>query len=148
MRRLSDAGAGDAAGLDPRLARDTVALVDTAAARVRLARGGRWPWLILVQRDAGATELHDLPDAALVGFARAVAATSAALKAATGCDSVNVAMLGNVVPALHCHVVARSAGDPNWPGPVWGHGTPEPRAADAPLPPFAAAVRDALAALG
>ena len=46
----------------------------------------------------------------------------AALKRVTGCEKINTAVLGNVVRQLHVHVVARSAGDANWPGPVWGFG--------------------------
>ena len=37
----------------------------------------------------------------------------------TGCDKINVAALGNVVPQLHVHVIARSRGDAAWPRPVW-----------------------------
>ena len=45
-------------------------------------------------------------------------------------DKINVAALGNIVPQLHVHVIARFAGDPAWPGPVWGTVPPEPYPAD------------------
>jgi diadenosine tetraphosphate (Ap4A) HIT family hydrolase len=35
-------------------------------------------------------------------------------------------MLGNLVPQLHIHIIARREGDPAWPGPVWGHSEPVP----------------------
>lgn len=35
-------------------------------------------------------------------------------------DKINVAALGNMVPQLHIHVVARYRDDPAWPNPVWG----------------------------
>jgi len=41
------------------------------------------------------------------------------LKALTSCDKINVAALGNVVPQLHVHVIARTRGDAAWPRPVW-----------------------------
>jgi diadenosine tetraphosphate (Ap4A) HIT family hydrolase len=50
-------------------------------------------------------------------------------------DKMNVAALGNVVPQLHVHVVARHAGDPAWPRPVWGA---------VPRRPYAEAERDAM----
>jgi diadenosine tetraphosphate (Ap4A) HIT family hydrolase len=31
-----------------------------------------------------------------------------------------MAALGNVVPQLHVHVIARREGDAAWPKPVWG----------------------------
>ncbi len=36
------------------------------------------------------------------------------------CDKLNVAALGNVVPQLHVHVIARRRDDPAWPKPIWG----------------------------
>ena len=45
---------------------------------------------------------------------------SRALKDETRCDKLNVAAIGNVVPQLHIHVVARRVGDLLWPKPVWG----------------------------
>ena len=49
-----------------------------------------------------------------------------ALKNMTGCTKINSGALGNIVRQLHVHVVARSEGDPGWPGPVWGYGSREP----------------------
>ena len=42
------------------------------------------------------------------------------LKDVTECDKLNVAAIGNIVPQLHIHVVARSRSDAAWPRPVWG----------------------------
>ena len=33
---------------------------------------------------------------------------------------MNLAALGNMVPQLHLHHIARYKGDPAWPAPVWG----------------------------
>ena len=35
-------------------------------------------------------------------------------------DKLNIATLGNVVPQLHMHHVARYQSDPAWPAPIWG----------------------------
>ena len=50
----------------------------------------------------------------------------------TGCSKINSAALGNIVRQLHVHIVARSEGDPGWPGPVWGYGMREPYRRDRP----------------
>jgi diadenosine tetraphosphate (Ap4A) HIT family hydrolase len=57
------------------------------------------------------------------------------LKTITAGKKINVGALGNLVPQLHVHVVARKPSDPAWPGPVWGH---------SPAVPYAPAARDAL----
>jgi diadenosine tetraphosphate (Ap4A) HIT family hydrolase len=38
----------------------------------------------------------------------------------TACHKLNIAALGNVVPQLHVHVIARRQGDAGWPKPIWG----------------------------
>ena len=43
-----------------------------------------------------------------------------ALKEITKCDKLNIAALGNVVPQLHVHIIARRTSDAAWPRPVWG----------------------------
>lgn len=45
------------------------------------------------------------------------------------CQKLNLGALGNLVPQLHLHLIARSLCDPAWPGPVWGHSPAQPYAA-------------------
>ena len=54
-----------------------------------------------------------------------VSHASRTLKAMTRCDKINVAALGNVVPQLHVHIIARSRGDAAWPKPVWNAAPPQ-----------------------
>ena len=44
---------------------------------------------------------------------------SVALQEITRPDKINVAALGNMVPQLHIHVIARHSTDIAWPSPVW-----------------------------
>ena len=53
-----------------------------------------------------------------------IAATARALKDITRCDKLNIAALGNQVPQLHVHVIARRHTDAAWPKPVWGVAPP------------------------
>jgi diadenosine tetraphosphate (Ap4A) HIT family hydrolase len=110
--------------LHPRLAADASFVIDLALSRVLLMNDSRYPWVILVPRRDGAVELHDLaqPDRGLL--IEEIAHASAVLKMHTGSVKMNIGALGNTVPQLHVHVVARSIGDAAWPGPVWGKGEP------------------------
>ncbi len=108
--------------LDERLARDTLVIGDMPLCRVLLMNDARWPWLILVPMRAGAVELSDLDAVDRARLIEEAAEAADFLKAHTGALKINLGALGNVVRQLHFHVVARTPGDPAWPGPVWGQG--------------------------
>ncbi len=116
--------------LDERIVRDSDLLTKIGLCELRLMKDGRWPWLMLVPQRADVSEVFDLTplDQTMLTFETTLVAE--ALKKVTGATKINVAAIGNIVRQLHVHVIARSEGDANWPGPVWGFGTAEPRSAE------------------
>ena len=105
---------------------DTLGLASCETCQLRLINDSRFPWLILVPEIEGATELHALEApqrAALHGLADTL---SAALAQHTQADKMNIAAIGNLVPQLHIHVIARFETDAAWPAPVWGYGSAAP----------------------
>ena len=129
--------------LDPQLARDTFVLGDLPLSRVLLMNDANYPWLILVPRRPALVEIIDLAGSERVQLMAEIARASQALKAATACDKLNIAAIGNVVAQLHVHIVARRRGDPAWPKPVWGHAPARPYD-EAAREQFAAALRRGL----
>src|ERR1700728_3984458 len=105
--------------LHSQLAADTVPVCDLALSRLLVMNDADFPWLILVPRRLGASDMIDL-GAEQATLMNELSAASRALKVETRCDKLNVAAIGNMVPQLHIHVVARRIGDPLWPQPVWG----------------------------
>ncbi len=97
---------------------------------LRLMNDRRWPWLMLVPQRPNIVELHELTplDQTMLVFETNTVAQT--LKQLTDCQKINTGALGNMVPQLHVHVVARNEGDPGWPGPVWGYGAAEPYRAE------------------
>jgi len=114
--------------LHPRLEADTVFLADWGLSRVLLMNDTRYPWLVLVPRRADLVELHDLSHAERMVLMEEIARAGKGLKTLIGATKINVGALGNLVPQLHVHVVARHPGDEAWPGPVWGKGEAKPYA--------------------
>ena len=112
--------------LHPRLKADTLFVADWALSRVLLMDDGRFPWLVLVPRRAGVSELHELAHAERMVLIEELAHASRTLKSVTSATKMNIANLGNQVPQLHVHVVARTPSDAAWPNPVWGFATPVP----------------------
>ncbi|MFJ6328368.1 MULTISPECIES: HIT domain-containing protein [unclassified Rhizobium] len=112
--------------LDDRLAKDSVFVEITGLCEVRLMKDRRWPWLVLVPRRPGMSEVFELTPLDRILLTFETDKVGSALKTLTGAAKINVGALGNIVRQLHVHVIARSEGDANWPGPVWGYGKAEP----------------------
>jgi diadenosine tetraphosphate (Ap4A) HIT family hydrolase len=106
--------------VNPRIAADTVMVTDWPLCRVLLMKDANYPWLLLLPRRDGAVEVTDLDPAERLTLMEEIARASAALRTLLTPDRINVAALGNVVPQLHVHVIARFVTDPAWPRPVWG----------------------------
>jgi len=106
--------------LHPQLQKDTVHLVRLELSDVYLQTDANYPWLVLVPQLEGAREIHKLSPEDQQQLMKEISFVSERLEALTGADKMNVAMLGNMVPQLHIHIVARFIGDPAWPGPIWG----------------------------
>ena len=124
--------------LHPQLEHDTVPVGDLALSRVLAIDDADYPWLVLVPRrlkhdpekwqpvfgkdhaQSAVTEIIDLSAADAALLMSEIAQVSRVLKTVTNCDKLNIAAIGNVVPQLHVHIVARWKGGPLWPKPVWG----------------------------
>lgn len=117
--------------LHPRLAADTVHVTDLTLCRLLLMRDGRYPWAILVPRRTDIREIHQLTQADQRQLLAEITRLSAGMEREWRADKMNVAALGNMVPQLHVHVIARFEGDAAWPGPVWGVGAAEEYGNDA-----------------
>jgi len=106
--------------LDPRLAADTVELARWPLCRVLLMNDANYPWLILVPERPGLRDLDELAGTDRTAVMDEIARACSALRAMVKPHKLNVASLGNAVPQLHIHVIARFPSDPAWPKPVWG----------------------------
>ena len=119
--------------LDARLAADTHRVGELALCRVLLMDDTRFPWLILVPRQPHLRELTDLARADQQVLLDEINRCAHVLHALERPDKLNIAALGNVVPQLHVHVIARHTRDAAWPRPVWTVGERDPYAPDALL---------------
>ena len=107
--------------LHPVLATDTVEIVTSSLSLIRLMNDCNYPWVILIPARPGITGIHQLQPGDAVVLTQEISRISAVLENLYAPDRINVAALGNVVPQLHVHIIARFENDPTWPGPVWGN---------------------------
>lgn len=119
--------------LHPQLTQDTHFVTDLPLCRVLLMNEARYPWLILVPRRESLREIHELLPADRQQLWEESDHVSRVLTALSQPDKLNIAALGNIVPQLHIHHIARFQTDAAWPAPVWGKFAPEPYTADAAI---------------
>lgn len=106
--------------LDDQLAQDSHPIIELGLSSLRLMDDSNYPWVILVPRVADVRELIDLDASQQVQLLDEVNRVSHALKKLFRPHKLNIAALGNLVPQLHVHLIARYRDDPAWPAPVWG----------------------------
>jgi diadenosine tetraphosphate (Ap4A) HIT family hydrolase len=112
------------------LARDCAFVGDLALCRLLLMNDKQYPWLILVPRRAEMREICDLSGDDQLQYLQESNLCSAILRSEFGAEKLNIAALGNMVPQLHIHHIARFSSDPAWPKPVWGQLPAKPYSID------------------
>jgi diadenosine tetraphosphate (Ap4A) HIT family hydrolase len=112
------------------LSKDCYFIGDLPLCSVLLMDDSQYPWLILVPRVAEVTEIMDLSDAQRQQLWLESHQISTAMTQVFAPDKLNIAAIGNMVPQLHLHHVARYRNDVSWPKPVWGQLAPIPYSND------------------
>ena len=97
-----------------------VLVFQSAQWRVIRAEDAAFPAFYRVVWRAHVAEWSDLALAEQASLMGAVGAVERVLRDALAPTKINLASLGNVVPHLHWHVIARFAWDSHFPQPVWG----------------------------
>ena len=108
--------------LDPRLTSHSTFVIDLALCHMRLHHNAAFPWFLLIPKIENISEMIDLTPADQLALMKEIALTSQAVRHVFQPKKLNVASLGNIVPQLHIHVVARYENDGAWPGPIWNSG--------------------------
>ena len=111
--------------LHPQLAQDTWLVTDLPLCRVLIMNETRYPWVILVPRQQDIREIHELTAMERQQLWQESDQVSRALMKLFKPDKLNIAALGNQVPQLHIHHIARFQTDAAWPAPVWGKFPPQ-----------------------
>lgn len=106
--------------LHPRLADDTFLVAEWPLSIVLLAKDANYPWCILVPKRENLREIHHLNEIDRTQLLAESCCLSEVMESIFQPTKMNVAALGNMVPQLHIHHVARFDSDVSWPKPIWG----------------------------
>ncbi|MDP2228916.1 MAG: HIT family protein [Moraxellaceae bacterium] len=116
--------------LHPRLSADTILLGRFPLSLCLLMNDMHYPWLILVPQRDNLREIFELPTEDQQQLLRESSWVSERLSRHFNATKINIGALGNMVPQLHLHHIARYENDAAWPGPVWGKHPAQPYTLD------------------
>ena len=86
---------------------------------VRLIDNKKFPWIILVPKRLNVTDITELKTKDQSLLMREIVFCSKIMKKVFKTKKLNVEKIGNIVPQLHIHIIARRINDSTWPLSVW-----------------------------
>ena len=94
-------------------------LIDLKLCTIRLNDNSKFPWIILIPKRNKITDIGDLNSKDQTLLMKEIVYASKVMKKSFKTSKLNVEKIGNIVPQLHIHIIARSKKDSSWPLSVW-----------------------------
>tara|TARA_A100001015_G_scaffold119613_1_gene132643 strand:+ start:2409 stop:2804 length:396 start_codon:yes stop_codon:yes gene_type:complete len=92
---------------------------DLKLCSVRLIDNQKFPWIILIPKRKGVTDITNLNLKDQILLMKEIVHASKLMKKVFKTKKLNVEKIGNIVPQLHIHIIARYKNDLTWPLSVW-----------------------------
>ena len=94
-------------------------ITDLQLCNIRLNDNSKFPWLILIPKRNKITDMSDLNSKDQIQLIKEIVFVSKIMKKLFKTSKLNVEKVGNIVPQLHIHIIARYKKDSSWPLSVW-----------------------------
>ena len=94
-------------------------LINLKLCTIRLNDNSKFPWIILIPKRNKITDISDLYSKDQTLLMKEIVYVSKVMKKLFKTSKLNVEKIGNIVPQLHIHIIARSKKDSSWPLSVW-----------------------------
>ena len=105
--------------LDRKFLKSSHHITDLKLCTIRLNDNSKFPWLILIPKRNRITDISDLKSKDQILLMKEIVYVSKIMKKLFKTSKLNVEKIGNIVPQLHIHIIARSKKDSSWPLSVW-----------------------------
>ena len=99
--------------------KDSYYLTDLKLCTVRLINNSKFPWIILIPNRKKVTDITELKPKDQILLMKEIVHISKIMKKLFKTSKLNIEKIGNMVPQLHIHIIARSKKDSTWPLSVW-----------------------------
>jgi diadenosine tetraphosphate (Ap4A) HIT family hydrolase len=94
-------------------------VLDLKLCSIRLIDNQNFPWIILIPKRKGVTDITNLNSNDQILLMKEIVLASKLMKKVFKTNNLNVEKIGNIVPQLHIHIIARYKNDLTWPLSVW-----------------------------
>ena len=105
--------------LDRKFLKSSHHIADLKLCTIRLNDNSKFPWLILIPKRNKINDMSDLKSKDQILLMKEIVYVSKIMKKLFKTSKLNVEKIGNIIPQLHIHVIARYKKDTSWPFSVW-----------------------------
>ena len=105
--------------IDKKFLKSSHHIIELKLCSIRLNDNTKFPWVILIPKRNKITDMTDLNSKDQILLMKEIVYVSKIMKKLFKTTNLNVEKIGNIVPQLHIHIIARSIKDSSWPSSVW-----------------------------
>ena len=105
--------------LDKKFLKSSYYVKDLKLCTIRLHDNSKFPWLILIPKRIKIKDITELNSKDQILLMKEIVFVSKIMKKLFKTSKLNVEKIGNIVPQLHIHIIARNKRDSSWPLSVW-----------------------------
>ena len=105
--------------LNKKFLKSSYHIIDLKLCSIRLHDNSKFPWVILIPKRNKITDVSNLNSKDQILLIKEIVYVSKIMKKLFKTSKLNVEKIGNIVPQLHLHIIARSKKDSSWPLSVW-----------------------------
>ena len=99
--------------------KDSHLIAELKLSSIRLIDNAKFPWIILIPKRKNITDISELNSKDQMLLMKEIVHCSKLMKKIFRTKKLNVEKIGNIVPQLHIHIIARFIKDSSWPLSVW-----------------------------
>jgi len=94
-------------------------ITDLKLCSIRLIDNSKFPWIILIPKRKKINDITELNTKDQILLMKEIVFSSKLMKKVFKTSRLNIEKIGNIVPQLHIHIIARFKKDSSWPLSVW-----------------------------
>ena len=105
--------------IDKKFLKSSHHIIELKLCSIRLNDNTKFPWVILIPKRNKISDMTNLNSKDQILLMKEIVYVSKIMKKLFKTTNLNVEKIGNIVPQLHIHIIARSKKDSSWPLSVW-----------------------------